>query len=151
MKKQLLAAVIGLVLLFALVAAFALHWIRTRQHDIAEYLPPEPAAAGISIGSTKAHVYNHFAAREFRFRTGTPIDAAATAKLFEPQLTSAGWQLVASGGSGNIFSSSWRHREKINGGLHLAFTVLQLDPSGEFLGTMTTVPYWAPPASSPAR
>jgi hypothetical protein len=147
-KKPLVTTVIGLVVLFAIVAAFALFWIRSRQRDIAEYLPPVPAAAGVSISSTGTHVYSHFAAREFRFRTGATADAAAAAKLFEPQLVSAGWQLVASGGSGNVFSSSWRHREKISGGLHLAFTVLQLDPSGEFLGTMTTVPSWPAPTSS---
>lgn len=151
MKKPLVAAVIALAVLFALAVAFAFHWIRSRQRDIAEYLPPVPAVAGVSISSTEAHVHNHFAAREFRFHTTATADAAAAAKLFEPQLVSAGWELGASGGSGDVFSSSWRHREKISGGLHLAFTVLQLDPSGEFLGTMATVPYLPRPqsASSP--
>jgi hypothetical protein len=147
-KKPLVIAGVGVAVLCAAVAAFALFWIRSQQRDLAEYLPPLPAAAGVSIISMRAHVYNPFAVREFRFRTDGPTDAAAAARLFEPQLVSAGWQLVASGGSGNVFSSSWRHREKISGGLHLAFTVLQLDPSGEFLGTMTTVPYWQQSPSS---
>ncbi len=93
----------------------------------------------------------HFAARHFLFTTRKATDAGETAKLFEPQLTSAGWERIAFTASGNVSSSSWHYGEKMGGGLHLAFTVLQLDPKGVYLGTMTAVPYWihASPEQAP--
>jgi hypothetical protein len=143
--KSVIISFALIAFLFAGAVLFAVFWIRTQAHDIAEYLPPRPVAAGVVVETSDAKTWGHFATRNFTFSAKGDLTAADAASLFEPQLTAAGWQRLASTTDTNVASSSWRHSAKINGGLHLVFTVLQLDTRGKFLGTMTTVPYWPQP------
>jgi len=143
MKKTAVIVIgVGVIALCGVGVAFVIFWIRSQSHDLAEYLPPRPAAADASITATDAKVFDHFAVRYFQFTARKTTEANEAARLFEPQLTSAGWERIAVTGGASVSSSAWHHKEKLRGDLYLAFTVLQLDAQGDYFGTMVTMPYW---------
>lgn len=117
-------------------------WHHEQSRDIAMYLPAQPHAAGVKIGGSAVRLAGSVACRSFRFTAASVASATEASRLLEPQLVSEGWEKLASSNDSSVASSSWRHREKINRGLYLVFAVAQLDTRGEYLGSMTTAPYW---------
>lgn len=136
------SAVIGA---FVGAVGLGLTWNLNQSQAIAEYLPAQPSLAGVTIHASHAKNWGSFATRNFTFSTSTGVTAADVALLFEPHLVSAGWKKLASASESDVATTSWRHGQKINGHLYLVFSVLQLDQKGEYLATMTTVPYWPYP------
>jgi hypothetical protein len=122
--------------------AFILFWNWAQLRDIAEYLPPEPSATEVSISAGHAKVFNNFAVRHFRFTAKNVADAAEAARLFDSQLTTAGWEKDTTSSNGRVSSSCWHHREKLSGNLQLIFTVVLLGGTGEYAGSMVTELYW---------
>jgi hypothetical protein len=127
----------------AFVTGFVCH--HEQAEDIAMYLPAQPRANGVKIGGSAVRLAGSVASRSFRFTAASVASAAEAAQLMEPQLVSEGWEKLSSSNDSAVASSSWRHREKINRGLYLVFAVAQLDTRGEYLGSMTTAPYWRSP------
>jgi hypothetical protein len=144
-KKSLVLATSTALAVFVIAAAFATFWGYSRARDIREYLPAQPRVAGVTIGGTTVRVGQSVACRSFRFTAASRTSASDVARLFEPQLAAEGWEKLASSSEDAVATSSWRHRDKINQGLYLVFTVARLDLRGEFLGSMTTAPYWPHP------
>jgi hypothetical protein len=144
-KKSLVFASAAGFAVFVIGAAFAAFWGYGRARDIREYLPAQPSVAGVTIGGSTVRVGPSVASRSFRFTAASGTSAADVARLFERQLVSEGWEKLASSGEAVVATSSWRHRDKINQGLYLVFAVAQLDSRGEYLGSMTTAPYWPNP------
>ena len=93
-KNVILISIVGVVLLVTGVFLFAAFWVWRQAHDIAQYLPPAPAAAGIVVKSSSAKVFSHFATRSFTFTAAATTSAAEAAKLFEPQLDARGEYLA---------------------------------------------------------
>ena len=146
MKKPLVVTILAAVAVLIVGAAFAAFVGYSRARDIREYLPAQPRTAGVTLGGGSAvTVAGSVASRSFRFTAASAASAADAARLFEPQLVSEGWEKLSSSNETAVASSSWRHREKINRGLYLVFAVGQLDTRGEYLGSMTTAPYWPHP------
>jgi hypothetical protein len=146
--KKIAFVILGTTLLCTVPVAFVLFWYWSQARDIAEYLPPNPSAVGVSITVTDAKVFNHFAVRHFRFTAKESADSAAAAKLFEAQLNAAGWERLDVCSTGRVFSSAWHHREKLSGNLQLVFTVVMFnETTHEYAGSMVTEPYW--PHGSP--
>ena len=119
-------------------------WHHEQASDIAMYLPAQPRATGVKISGEAVRFAGRVASRSFRFTAASVASAAEAARLLEPQLVSEGWEKLSSANDSSDASSSWRHREKINGGLYLVLAVSRLD-TGEYLGSMTTAPYWSQP------
>jgi hypothetical protein len=145
MKKPLVLATAAGFAVVLVGAAFAAFTAYSHARDVREYLPAQPRVAGVKIDGSAVQLGPSVASRSFRFTATSAATAADAARLFEPQLASEGWERLASSTDGGVASSSWRHREKINQGLYLVFAVAQLDPSGEYLASMTTAPYWPRP------
>jgi amino acid transporter len=130
---------------FVGAVALGLTWNYEQSHAIAEYLPSQPRLPGVTIHASHAKNWGSFATMNFTFSTGSGVKAEDAARLFEPQLASEGWKRLASASESDVATTTWRHGQKINGHLYLVFSVLQLDQKGEYLATMTTVPYWPYP------
>lgn len=128
MKKNVIVAVTASVILLCVLAVIFVTFIafRIQARDIALYLPPAPVAEGISVTTTNSKVFNRFATRQFLFTAVDTATASKAAERLEAQLLSAGWEKTSVCLGDTVFSSSWRHRGKLNGKLQLAFTTLKL-------------------------
>jgi len=144
-KKPLVVAIAAALAVIIIGGTFAAFASYSHARDIREYLPAQPRVPGVKIDGSAVKLAGSVASRSFRFTAASVATAADAARLFEPQLASEGWEKLASSGEAGVASSSWRHREKINRGLYLVFAVAQLDNRGEYLGSMTTAPYWPHP------
>jgi hypothetical protein len=141
--KKATAAIVGIALICIVTVAFAIFWFRSKIRDVAEYLPVTPSAPGVAVTGADAKVFSHFAIRHFRFTRKDGGDPAVVAKLFEVQLSEAGWEKVSECSTARVSSAVWHHREKLGGNLHLVFTVMILDENThEYAGSMVTQPYW---------
>lgn len=143
MKKFALVIIIGMALVCVVVMAFMVFWFWSTARAVAEYLPPNPSAADVSIMVTDAKVFKRFAVRHFRFTVKESADPAAAAKLFEAELNATGWEKISVWSNGRGSSGVWHHREKLGGNLYLVFTVVMLnETTHEYAGSMVTEPYW---------
>lgn len=103
-----------------------------------EILPPIPAVDSVSFTAITSTGSSLVKARHFRFATKRPSDSKAietVTERFETQLVAGGWEKLAATNTGNLFISTWQHKNKM-GGLRLVFSIIQLDPRGEYFGTM---------------
>jgi len=139
MKPRSILLVLGaLVLAVAICIGVFIQHRWDQSSLVANWLPVMPSLPDASIEFIHSRVLSRVAARQFVFTTGPGLSASDAAELFDAELASSGWEKLSFAANGNIATSSWRHKQKLAGGLQLAFTGLKLNVGGEYLGTMTT-------------